>query len=164
MKVHFFDVNNMVIYLNDFHTKELDITNKKVLEPYFKLLFLKLYQIYQIEMHGYFNIVIYHDTNYGAIIELRKEDSDYYEYYDSSIDMKIIIDKESLFLYEIEDIFEIDEQLLKDSQVYHYNNKFYLKLLEKIDHISLGQLLEYAKIVYKNTHNIIICGKEIQFS
>lgn len=163
MKVLFFSKNKMIIYLNDFYTKELNFQDKDEIESYFKKIFIKLKDKYQIKTYGYYNIVLYHDINYGAVIELSREENEYYKTFDTSLDMKIMIEKDNSFLYELEDPFVISSQLLKDSALYFYHNKLYLQLKEKIDYIELGELLEHSILKYKNISEILKYGKECIF-
>lgn len=160
MKVLFLSENKMIIYLNDFYAKELNFQDKDEIESYFKTIFIKLKNKYQIKTYGYYDIVLYHDANYGVVIELSREENEYYKTFDTSLDMKIMIEKDNTFLYELEDPFAIDSQLLKDSTLYRYHNKLYLQLKEKIDYIELGELLEHSILKYKNISEILKCGKK----
>lgn len=161
MKVLFCNPNKMIVYLNDFKAKELNVNDKEVVEQYLKEFFIKLRNNYQLKVGGYYTLMLYHDTNYGIVIELNKEELDYYDDLDTSIDMKMIIEKNSIFLYEIEDTFFLEQQLRKESKVYRYHDKFYLQLLEKIDYIELGKLLEQSNLIYKNTIEIMKYGQVI---
>lgn len=160
MKVLFLSENKLIIYLNDFYAKELNFQDKNEIESYFKTIFIKLKNNYQIKTYGYYDIVLYHDANYGVVIELSREENEYDKTFDTSLDMKIMIEKDNPFLYELEDPFTIDSQLLKDSTLYLYHNKLYLQLKEKIDYIELGELLEHSILNYKNISEILKCGKK----
>lgn len=161
MKINFFDEKNIVIYLNRFFTDNIDLEDASTLEDYFKQLFLRLHEYYHIELSGYYNIVIYHDQFYGMIIHLHKEDLEYYHYCDSEIDMRILIERHCHFLYEVEDIFNLDDRILQKGILYRYQNHFYVRLTKEISFLSLGKLLEQSKIVYQDTENIIRYGKKI---
>ena len=162
MKVLFSNSDNLIVYCHDFYTKELELSNRNTLATYFKSIFQKLKDYYRIQSSGYYDIILYHDFNYGAVIEITKEENDYYDIYTNTIDMKIRIEKECHFLYELEDPFEIDSQLLQDSQLYLYHGNLYLALKEKIDYIELGRLLEHSSLIYQNTEEILKGGKLVE--
>lgn len=163
MKIHFFNEQDIAIYLNSFFADQIDLEDSSNLESYFKDLFLRLHQYYHIELSGYYNIIIYHDKFYGLIIKLHKEDLDYYHYCDTEIDMRILIDRNHPFLYEVKDIFNLDKHILKLGNLYRYQNHFYFHLTKKPLFIELGKLLEKTDIVYKDTEQIIRYGKRIIF-
>ena len=137
------DNNKFIVFLN----KKLDLDNKLKLEKYFKKLFNKIKNQFDIEVNGYYNIDIYSDKHYGMIIEIIKEDLDYYNYF-NQIDMEINIIKND-FYYEIDyDYFNKD--LLSYCSCYKYNGKLYLKIKDNINFINIAKLLEFSKIIYKN--------------
>ncbi len=162
MKVLFSNSDYLVVYCQDFYAKELELSNRNTLATYFKSIFQKLKDHYHIQLSGYYDIMLYHDINYGAVIEITKEENDYYDMYINTIDMKIQIEKESSFLYELEDPFEIDSQLLQDSKLYRYHGKLYLQLIEKIDYIDLGKLLEHSNLIYQYTEKILKSGTLVE--
>lgn len=163
MKINFFNGQNIVIYLNTFFADKIDLEDSSTLEDYFKELFLRLHKYYHIELSGYYNIIIYHDRFYGMIIKLHKEDLDYYNYCDTEIDMRILIERNHHFLYEVKDIFDLDKHILKSGILYIYQNHFYFRVTKKISFIELGKLLEQSKMIYQDTESVIRCGKKIMF-
>ena len=88
------------VFLNDI--PKIDFKNMDELETYFRNLFLKLKKIFHITFTGLYNIDIYLDQYCGVVIELKKEDLEYIDYYDNEIDMRII-SHDATFLYEIPD-------------------------------------------------------------
>lgn len=148
MKVDIIDENNIIVFLNQFFIKDMNFLDKNLLEDQFRKLFLKLKDIYNIEINGYYDINIYIDKYYGSILEIKKEEIEYLDYFDDQIDMRIIISKYSIFLYKIIDIFEIPKDILKNSIIYKYQNNLYLELKKKIDNIEMGKLLENSFLVY----------------
>ena len=136
MKVVFKD-NKIIVFLN----KKLDL-DKVNLDIYFKKLFLRIKNKYNLELNGYYDINVYIDNNYGSIIEIENEDLDYYNYF-NQIDMEIKVNN-TTFLYEI-DYEYLDKELLSKSIVYKQNNKLYFKITDKS---ILNKIIECSKIIY----------------
>ena len=116
--------NNTSIFLNKYYTKDLNIDNRELLENYFRRLFKSLNKNFDFNISGYYNIKIHIDNFYGAIIELVKDDVDYFDYFINQVDMRILIEKNSCFLYNIKDYFFIDENLKKKVKIYLFNLNF----------------------------------------
>lgn len=161
MKIHFFYDKEMILFLNNYYSASLDIESKENLESYFKELFLRIHKIYKIALYGYYNINLYYDKYYGVILKIQKEDLDYYDYFDKEIDMRIIVEKNSVFLYQIDDFFELDDEILSKGILYRYQNKIYFKLNENLSWNEMGKLLEFSDIVYENTDVILKYAKKI---
>ena len=138
MKVVFKD-NKIIVFLN----KKLDL-DKVNLDIYFKKLFLRIKNKYNLELNGYYDVNVYIDNYYGSIIEIENEDLDYYNYF-NQIDMEIKVNK-TTFLYEI-DYEYLDKELLSKSIVYKQNNKLYFKITDKS---ILNKIIECSKIIYDN--------------
>lgn len=150
MKVKIIDDYNIIVFLSK-SEKTIDFSSKDLLEDELKELFKKLSSCYDINISGYYNIVIYIDDYYGAILDINREDMDYALYDDDQIDMRILI-KNTSFLYLIDDIF-LDE---RDNTIYQYKGKYYLKLEKQLSLVEMGKLLEYSNIVYDNKVEDII--------
>lgn len=148
--------NILIIYLKKQLIDTIDFTKKNELEKYFKELFLKLKEYYNIKINGYYNINVYIDEFYGVVLELQKEELDYYEYFDNQVDMHILTE-EVQFLYLIEDYFIINE--LNISKLYYYKDKYYILPNINTDY---NYLLENSEVVYKNTKEIIKFGRVIK--
>jgi len=144
-----------IIYLNNYQLKNIDFSNLDNLEIYFKKILEKIKNKYNIAINGYYLIDIYKDENYGAIIEIKKEFDDYYEY-DNQIEMTVFLHN-NLFLYEISDITDF---VNKKYKIYTYRKKCYISI-ENCEFLTLGKVLEYATIEYK-TEEIIKYGKIIE--
>lgn len=143
------------VYLNNI--KNINFKDTDELETYFKDLFFKLKRFLNKTFTGLYDIDIYLDQSYGAIIELKKEDIDYIDYYENEIDMRIIV-HEDKFLYKIKDIFEVDKNIIKN--MYFYKNNFYLELINSISDATKAKLMEMVEISYK-TEDILRYGKKI---
>lgn len=144
MNIKYISDNILDIYLKKELIKNYNFKNKDELEKYLKKLFKILNDKYKIKIEGYYEIDVYLDNNYGVIINLNREDYEYYDYFKNQVDMKIrIIDTE--FLYEVEDI---PKSLLDKVSVNIENDKIYLKIEKKLKKLEMMKLLESSKIVY----------------
>lgn len=144
------------IYINDI--SKLDFTDMDNLENYFRKLFLKIKRLSDITLTGLYDIHIYLDAHYGAVIELKKEQLEYIDYDDNEIDMRISI-HDSTFLYEVSDIFMISD--VPYQSVYYYKNKIYIEPKQNLNVIDCAKLYEMSEICYK-TDDIIHYGKKIK--
>ena len=132
------DNNKFIVFLN----KKLDLDNKLKLEKYFKKLFNKIKNQFDIEVNGYYNIDIYSDKYYGTIIEIIKEDLDYYNYF-NQIDMEVKLN-DNVFLYEI-DYEYLNISIINNSNIYKLKDKLYIQVK---DNNILNKILEYSNIIY----------------
>ena len=89
MKVILCDDSHYEIFLNQVDTKNFNIEEKDSLEDYFKKIFRKLNKDYSIEINGYYEVDVYQDPYYGMVLEIEKEDIDYYDFSYNEVDMRI---------------------------------------------------------------------------
>lgn len=157
MKLTFCDESNLILFLNSQSVSKIDFKDREILEEYFKMLFLKLKDYYQFVVQGYYIIDIYLDAYYGAIIEIAKEELEYFEYDDNQVDMRICIHQTPI-LYELEEYISLDQNVY---DMIWYHNKWYVKLKQKVSDLSLGRLLEYAKIHYQESEHILKVGMHL---
>lgn len=141
------------LYLNELKS---DFTDNIELEDYFRKLFQKLKRIFNLSFTGLYDIDIYSDQIYGSVIELKKEDIEYIDYYENEIDMRIIV-HDVIFLYKIHDIFEIETDTIKT--IYYYKNNFYLELSNPTSS-ELAKIMEMGDLIYQ-TEDILRYGKKI---
>lgn len=134
------DNEKIIIYLNKKNKIKIDTNNDENLEKKFKQLFKKLKEIYNIDMSGCIEITIYNNETYGNILEITKEEIEYFEYYDA-IDMKITISKYNDILYKIDNIENID------GDIYTYNGEIYLRP-KKNEFQQIGKIIENSEIIY----------------
>lgn len=152
--------DKIIVFLNKDKIKNIDFKDEEKLEDYFKSIFLNLNKKYDIELSGYYNINIYKDNNYGAIIEMENDDLDYYNYF-NQIDMKINISHIPIFLYEIEYSF-LNSNILKNVICYKYLDKLYLKILD-VDKCDFFQILEFSNIIYGGkVDEVLNYGKKVK--
>ena len=94
--------DKIILYINNQIINNVDLDDKDSIKEYFKNIFIKLKNIFNIELNGFYLVKVYKNIN-SIVIELENEELDYYDLYDE-IDMKIEL-IETIFLYQIEDIF-----------------------------------------------------------
>ena len=144
MKVDFIN-NTYIVYLNKYNIIDMDFSNTQVLEKDLKNLLLRLKRHYKIDIKGYYNITVYIDNHYGAVLKI-EEDNDYYDYFDDSIAIRMKKVK-SKFLYEIDDISYIDDYIDK-FKISIKDNKIYLTINNGLNEYEYLNLLEISNIVY----------------
>lgn len=164
MKLLWIDPLHFHLYLNDCYTKDINIKEKENLEDYFKKLFLNLKKNYHMDMSGYYNIHVFLDDIYGMILEIEKEDIEYLSYFENQVDMRISLETENGFLYQIEDILSLPSSLFSSLELIQYKNRYYASMQEN-NPMVLSQLLEFATILYGDVvEKIKNYGKKITFS
>lgn len=133
----------IIVYVEKYTKNYLDDID--YLEDYFRKIFIKLKEKYDIKIQGFCNVDVYTD-NSDMVLEI-EEKKELVDYYEDIIDMKISI-HESTFLYEVLNIFNINKYINGD--IFLYKNKFYIKKKDMNFNI-----LEHLKLVYKDTNKII---------
>lgn len=155
-----FDNEKVILYLNKFMTKDLDFKDMNNLELYFKNLFIKLREIYNIKINGFYYVYVFIDNLYGIVLELEKEDLDFFDYDENDVDMHIVLQNVN-FLYEIEDIFD-RYGLYEYLDIYFYKDKYYGKIKSNIDNTLYMNLIEISNLIYKGTNEVLKYGKKIE--
>ncbi len=150
------DGEDIKIYLNKEYTKITDINNIAELEEYLSKIFFRLKKEYKIEIVGYYELKILYDKFYGFIIILKKHDFEYSDLFESQIDLDLTINKTNFFLYEIDDLFVIENKIMKNATIYIYKQKLYLKLISDIPTLEMGKLMEFSNLIYGDEVNKII--------
>ncbi len=138
MKIDIRD-NNLIVFLNNRNIEGIDFCNTRELEKYFRDLFIKLSDIYNIELCGSYDIDVFIDKNSGVILDIKSIDGSYYDY--DFVDMNINISKYNNFLYRCDRFIDID------CNVYSYNSSFYYEPLN-ISFFDIGRLFENCDIIY----------------
>lgn len=139
--------NGYIIYLNQFNLIDIDFKNMDILEDSFKKLLKKLNNYYHIDINGYYNINVYIDSYYGAILQIEKESLDYYDYFESDTIAMRIKKIDADFLYEVED-FLFAKDFLNKFKLITKNNHIYLKIIDDLSYNEYLLLTEMSKIVY----------------
>lgn len=148
MKVEKLDDDKLIVFLNNYYLKKNNFSLKNNLEMYFKNLFLKLSEFYDITIKGFYDITIYQDNLFGVILDIKKEDIDFYSYYDDHIDMKIKIMKKEKFIFKLDKFSILDNKVLQYCKLYILKNDLYIIPKKTINDIILGMLLESSTILY----------------
>ena len=154
MKIDIIDDNEFVIYLYR-NIDKIDFKNEKEIEEMLKKIFIKLKKYYDIKIEGYYDVFVYIDTFYGMVLDLRKQEFEYYDFFDNQVDMKIVINRNK-FLYLVDD-YDID---LNKYKVYKLMNNIYLLPKRKLSDIELAKLVENSIIIY-DSEDIINKGIKI---
>ena len=147
--------NSYIIYLNRLSIINFNFDNQDILEEEFKKLFKILRDDYNLKVNGYYNIKIYEDKYYGIILEIIKENIDYYDYFDEDDTIAMRIKKYDVELfYEVEDFFFLGN-FLSCFKIYTDKKKIYLKIIQEIDKNVFFNLLEMSKINYDKRAKLI---------
>ena len=154
MKIDVMD-NKIIIYLKKEIIGNMDFNNVEILEDYFRKLIIKLNNLYNINIEGFYIIKVFIDKIYGIVLEMEPEDIDYCPI--NQIEMRIMQEHET-FLYEIDSPFEID-----NTDIFIKDFKYYLKINSNIKYKDYISILENSHIIYKNTANIIKYGNIINY-
>ena len=156
------DYDHYEIFLSHYDIGDFHQICKSDLEEYLDKLFLRLRKHYQILMNGYYEIDAYLDWNYGMVLNIEKEDIDYYEFSFHQIDMRIRLEKDAHFIYELEDYFDLPSFIKRKGICYAYKNNYYFLPNKKLTEFEIGFLLERGTLLYQDTEMIIECGKIIE--
>lgn len=144
MKIDFIN-NAYIVYLNKYNIIDMDFSNTKVLEKNLKDLLLRLKKYYKIDIKGYYNITVYIDEYYGAVLKI-EEDNDYYDYFDDTIAIRMKKVK-SNFVYEVDDSSYIDSYIDK-FKISFIDNKIFLTISNELSEYQYLNLLEVSNIIY----------------
>ncbi len=145
MKLEIFNLNNITIYLNKEYLEFINFNFKENVEKEFKKLFLKIKDIYNLNIKGYYEVTVYINDIYGIIIEMEKDDDEYMKLFGESLDMKIKFKFDSEIYYKLD---EYKNYNIDNYHLYFDNKNFYIELLDKIDYKAYLDLIENSVIVY----------------
>lgn len=134
------------VFNNDF-----DIYDHEEIKNFVQFLFKKLLNKYKIQ--GNFLLNIYIDNMYGMIIEIKQDKDDFI--FDNLLDIKIKFNLNISFLYEIDYFYSI-ENSLNNQNIYYYNDKYYLEIINDINEKDYLKLLDNSLIIYNDKINEII--------
>ncbi len=144
------DSDNLVIYIKHKTNQDKLFSDKELLEEYFRSLIYRLKDYYDLDVAGFYDIDVYVDPFYGFVLQLSREDFDYYLSY-SQVEMQIEVHP-TKFLYQIEDYHDFN---LKQFNLYQSNGNFYLEQKEKLSQLDKLNLCENSIIKYLDTDKII---------
>ena len=145
MKLKFIDNLNFDIYLNKKNIKDLDTNNKTQIEELLKKILNKIKYRYNISIKGFYNVNAYIDKYYGIIFNIKKEELNYYEYFNGQIDinMKMI---RSNFLYKLDDI---PSNLSNKISIQIINDDIFFEIKEELNLKEEMYLLEHTEKILK---------------
>lgn len=146
------DGDKVILYLNKMYIQSLDFKDKEVAEKYLKVLLNKLSLKYDMNFNGYYLVHIYIDMSYGVIIEAKKEDLEYLDYFNNQIELNTKITHGS-FLYEISDL---NSDYFNNFYVYKLKDKLYLRTKQEVSDFEMGTIIEKARIIYGKEADKII--------
>ncbi len=149
MKLEILNLNNLVFYLNKDYLDKINFNINENVEQEFKNLFIKLKNIYNLELNGYYEVTVYVNDVYGIIIEMEKDDDEYIKIFGDTLDMKITFKFDCEIFYKIENI---DFIKFNNYNLYYCNNELFLSLKNnlKLSYKDYLYLLENSSIVYGN--------------
>jgi len=158
MKIIIDSEDSFVLFFNNFNEK-IDLNDN--IEETFKKIFLRLKKYYDIEIYGFYNIIVYTDEYYGVILKAIKDKE--LDLFYNQIDMHVIIEK-CCFLYEVKDIL-LYKDMFDKINIYYHNNYFYIELKQKLKSKEMLKLIENSNIIYneevskiKKNNKRIICN------
>lgn len=131
----------LIIYLKDIIVDDIEDLCQDIIDK------LELY--FNIILKGFYDVNVYVDKRYGIVLEFIMEELDLYIDF-SKVELHFI-ENNNNFLYEIFDILDVNVK-----QFYLYNGKYYITL-DNVDNSNI----EFGRIIYKNTEEIINKGKLI---
>ncbi len=147
------------LYINKVYFQNFDFSDKCFLESYLKKILKMLSNRYNLFFDGFYDINMYTDINYGVIIDVIREDLEYFDYFNNQIQMNIKV-IETSFLYEL---FDFPTFSIEMFDVYKFSDKIYVKIKEQMDVIMLGKLIELSRIIYGNeAQKILKLAKKVR--
>lgn len=153
-----FDNDKIIVFLNNFYTDKIDFNDNRITEKFMHKLISKLKYKYTLDFSGYYDIIIYLDEIYGAVISIAKEELEYFDCFNGQIEMSIKVVK-NIFLYELNELIESD--LLNKFIIYKNKEVFYLRPKETISNIEMGKLLENTRVIFNQATKEIMRVSEI---
>jgi hypothetical protein len=151
MKIEYISDCNFYLYLNKYYLFGLELDNKQHVENYFKKIFINLKNNYHLDIYGYYNIRVYANKQYGLIIDVFKLSNDYFKMPGNKVDMKIIIDSDNQFLYEVDDYFFALTYKNDIKTIYYKDKKYYLELKDEVDDAFYLYLIEHSNIIFNDS-------------
>lgn len=154
--------DNIVIYLNKAYSLQIDVKEPNEIEQQLNNLLNRLFNYYKVNISGNYTLEILNDNHYGQVIIIKKQHLDYIiPIFDTEIDIVVKLDQH--FLYEINDVFINDKNLLKKILIYNYDGKTYFYINEDISNIEMGKLLEHCSIIYGDLSQKILSKGKIVY-
>ncbi len=149
MKLELLNSNNIIFYLSKDYLNRINFSIGEDVEQKFKDLFIKLKNIYKLDLNGYYEVTVYVNDIYGIIIEMEKDDDEYIKIFGDTLDMKITFKFDCEILYKIDNIDFIN---FKNYNLYYYDDNLYISLKNNLNipYKDYLYLLENSSIIYGN--------------
>lgn len=148
MKIELID-GGYIIYLNKLNNNIASINDCTKVENVFRKIFKRLQKYYQIKITGYYNIFIYLDKYYGAVLKIVQDDFDYYDSMDNDITMRIKkIPTE--FWYEVDD-YETFANIKHKLKYRKKDGNFYILIKKALTDSEYLNVLEMSKINFHHS-------------
>lgn len=145
------NVDKDLYIIKIFNNKDLfDIYNHDEIKKFIYDLFNTVLKKYKLTGSIIFNIYV--DKFYGMIIEIKKEHN---LFIDNLVDIKIKFNLNISFLYEI-DYFYLIENNISNQNIYYYDDRFYLEIIDDIEEDKYFKLLDNSLIIYNEEISNII--------
>lgn len=142
MKVIINNEDSFILFFNKLNNINLSDNY----EEEFKKIFLRLKKYYNINIYGFYNVIVYINNYYGTILKIEK-DKDLDIFY-KQVDMHIVIEKDYIILYKVKDYFFIKN--LDSFNIYYYEDNFYLEIKKQLRNKEMYNLIENSEIVFEN--------------
>ena len=148
MKIERLSEDNFIVFLNNLYINNHNLELKVNLEECFKNLFKILSNSYNINISGYYDIKIYCDKLYGYVLDIKREELDFYDYYDEQIDMKISVNESQKFLFKLKDTSVLNNMILEYCHLFKDEKDVYIIPKKTINQQLLGNIIENSEIIY----------------
>ena len=132
MKINYIDEDTLDIYIIK-NRLDIDYSNESDVKELLKILNDK----YNVNIEGFYDVVVYIDKYYGVVIHMERA-KDYFNYY-KDMDIRLSI-KECNFLYQVDDY-------IKNKKIHIIDNNMYLEITDQCD---LMYILENSNSILYN--------------
>lgn len=143
MKIMFLGDNFIIYKLKN----NIDSLSKEEIENNIKKILNFIKKKYLKDISGFYNVTLYINNKYGLILEVNKENE--FDFFPDIIDIKLSLKEDIPMYLKLEDYF-----LIKDYEVYYYNNNFYVDI-NNISDLDIIKLSDYYSIIYGDSLNKI---------
>lgn len=137
MKIELYE-NKYLVFLNKEKISNIDFKIKKQVESCFRDIFSMIKKRLDKDINGLFDIKVYLNDLFGAILIIEKENIEYYDYFSNQIDMQIEIEYDAPVLLEFNDIFDVTSK----AKIFSFNKKYYIEYIDDINYT------EFSNVIY----------------
>lgn len=139
MRLDIIDDNSYKIFINSNYIKDIDVKNKDELGKIVKEIIIKIKNIYNIMLEGFYEVHVYPLKYLGIILEIRNIDN----YLNRTVDLRIVVHNDEEIYINI----YLLELIKNYKNIKYLNNSFYLNIndLKKED---IYTLIESSNIIY----------------